>query len=328
MVRDESRGLPRFSVVMAAHDSSEWIGSSMHSALAQTVRDLELVVVDDGSTDDTALRVERLAQDDSRVRLLRQPNQGPAAARNAGFAVARGAYVSTLDSDDLWLPTYLERMEDVLRRNPDAAYAYTDAWVLDAPSGRVRATTEMAYQKPPLPPPRDPDAFLRELLERNFVYNSVTLRRSVLDRVSGYDERLWTGEDWEFWLRIAAAGFRAVRVDGTLAVHRDREGSLSTDVRRMLEGDCEVYRIVAEDWDTCEDVRRVALDRLGRRQRALRDLMEPSLPRRTVLRIRARAASARRVVRNRRLWLGEPPPDVAELLRVVGIAGEPPLRAP
>jgi glycosyltransferase involved in cell wall biosynthesis len=323
VARDESRGLPRFSVVMAAHDSSEWIESSIRSALAQTEHDLELVVVDDGSTDDTAERVERISRDDSRVRLLRQANRGPSAARNAGLAAARGSYVSTLDSDDLWLPTYLERMAAVLERHPDAGFAYTDAWVLDTPTGRVRATTEMAYQRPPLPPPADPDAFLRELLERNFVYNSVTLRRSVLDRVSGYDERLWTGEDWELWLRIVAAGFRAIRVDETLAVHRDRAGSLSTDLRRMVEGDCEVYRIVAEEWDTRDDLRGVAFDRLARRRRALRDLAAPSPARRVVLLLRELAARGARLARRRGLWLDEPPPEVATLLRAVGAAAGP-----
>src|SRR4051794_19536973 len=93
---------------MPAYNTGDFVGMAIGSVLRQTCGDFELIVVDDGSTDDTAERVRRCA--DARVRLIQQTNRGPAAARNTAIRAACGAYVSMLDSDDLWLPSYLESM--------------------------------------------------------------------------------------------------------------------------------------------------------------------------------------------------------------------------
>lgn len=295
---------PSFSVVMAAHDSARTIGAAIASVRLQTRTDWELVVVDDGSRDGTAALAEAVG--DERVRVLRQENRGPAAARNAGLAAARAPLVSMLDSDDLWLPTYLAELGRALDADPDAALAYTDAWVLDDASGRVRRTTEMAYQRPPEPPPADPRAFLRELLRRNFVYNAVTARRDALLAAGGYDERLWIGEDWELWLRLAARGGRCVRAPGPLAVHRERAGSLASDGARLVAGAARVYRVVAEEWDADDELRALA-----------RACARASERRRRAARALAPALRLRRGLRGRSLWYGTPPGDVARLLAAV-----------
>jgi glycosyltransferase involved in cell wall biosynthesis len=250
-----------FTVVMAAHDSARTIQAAIESVRLQTREDWELIVVDDGSSDETAALAS--SSGDDRIRIVTQENRGPAAARNAGVRLARAPLVSMLDSDDLWLPNYLETMARTLDVEQDAALAYTDAWVLDDGTGRVRKTTEMRYQRPPDPPPVSPREFLEELIRRNFVYNSVTAHRDVILALGGYDERLWTGEDWELWLRVAASGRRFVRAPGVLAVHRDHEGSLSSDSERMLMGDREVYRIIEHDWEIDGEIRALA-QALGR----------------------------------------------------------------
>lgn len=298
-----------FGVVMAAHDSARTISEAIESVRLQTRADWELIVVDDGSSDETAAVASAFG--DERIRVVTQENRGPAAARNVGLRLAGTPLVSTLDSDDLWLPSYLETMARVFEIERNADLAYTDAWVLDDITGRVRKTTEMAYQKPPDPPPAAPRAFLEQLIRRNFVYNSVTARRDALLALGGYDERLWTGEDWELWLRMAASGRRCVRAPGILAVHRDHPGTLSSDAERMRAGDREVYRIIERDWEIDQEIKALA--------RALgRSLDERSQRARPLAPAVFTARSLRQVVRRRTLWRRRPPGDVAELLVAAG----------
>jgi glycosyltransferase involved in cell wall biosynthesis len=305
-----SESHPTFSVVMAAYNSALTIGEAIESVRCQTRSDWELIVVDDGSHDRTADVAEAFA--DPRVRIVRTAgNRGPAAARNRGISLAQAPLVCTLDSDDLWLPQYLETMARTLDSNPTAAVACTDAWVLDQTSGRVRKKSAMAFLDPPEPLPEDTDTFLAELLQRNFVYNSVAARRESLQAVGGYDERLWIGEDWELWLRLAAAGFGFVRVPQLLAVYRQRADSLMTSQpERLIEAKCEVYRVVAEDWDASPELRDHAL----------------RLSRASTLRSQRRAAAGallgplfalRKTLRDSRLWHREPPREVAELLLTI-----------
>jgi len=305
-----SESHPTFSVVMAAYNSALTIAEAIESVRCQTRSDWELIVVDDGSHDATPDVAEAFG--DPRVRIVRTAgNRGPAAARNRGISLAQAPLVCTLDSDDLWLPQYLETMARTLDSNPTAAVACTDAWVLDQTTGRVRKKSAMAFLDPPEPLPDDTDTFLAELLQRNFVYNSVAARRESLQAVGGYDERLWIGEDWELWLRLAAAGFRFVRVPQLLAVYRQRADSLMTShPERLIEAKCEVYRVVAEDWDASPELRDHAL----------------RLSRASTLRSQRRAAAGallgplfalRNRLRDSRLWHREPPREVAELLLTI-----------
>jgi GT2 family glycosyltransferase len=293
---------------MAAHDSARTISEAIESVRLQTRADWELIVVDDGSSDDTAAIASAFGDD--RIRVVTQENRGPAAARNLGLRLATTPLLSTLDSDDLWLPPYLETMARVFDIERNADLAYTDAWVLDDMTGRVRKTTEMAYQRPPDPPPAAPRAFLEQLIKRNFVYNSVTARRDALLALGGYDERLWTGEDWELWLRVAASGRRCVRAPGILAVHRDHPGTLSSDAERMRAGDREVYRIIERDWEVDEEIKELARA-LGCSIEERPHRARPLAPAVFV------ARSLRQVVRRWTMWRRKPPSEVAELLVAV-----------
>jgi glycosyltransferase involved in cell wall biosynthesis len=287
---------------MAAHNAARTIRDAIASVRLQTRDDWELIVVDDGSTDDTAAVASAVG--DARVAVVTQDNLGPSAARNTGLRHARAPLACMLDSDDLWLPDYLSVMARTIA-DADVAVAYTDAWVLDEATGRFRKTTEMAYQQPPDPPPSSPRDFFRELVRRNFVYNSVTARRDVLRTLGGYDERLWTSEDWELWLRVAATGGRFARAPKVLAVHRERAGSLSTDAGRMRATAREVYRIIEHEWDADGEVRGLARAQARRQESPWPDRA------RTVL---APLLAARRAVRRRTAWSDDPPTEVAQLL--------------
>jgi glycosyltransferase involved in cell wall biosynthesis len=280
--------------------------------LQQTEQDFEVVVVDDGSTDDT-VECARSFATDPRVRVISQHNKGPSAARNAGVAAARGLYVSMLDADDLWLPEYLEVMGGALDANPDAPFAYTDAWVLDDGTGRIRRASAMFYQRPPRTLP-DARAFFLLLVERNFVYTSVTVRRSILDEVGTYDEDLSTGEDWDLWLRIVGRGLRPVRPPGLLAIHRNHPSSLVNDTSKMTRNICEVYRRIADDPAVDAEARTLARRQLEVWTRNLQNLDDPTL----LVRLRRGAGATKRRALDRWLWPRKRPHAVDLTLRSVG----------
>ena len=216
-----------------------------------------------------------------------------------------------LDSDDLWLPGYLEEMGEVLAREPDAGFAYTDAWVIDDRQ-RVRRTTAMAYQRPPPETMIEPRRMTLLLAERNFVFTAATIRRAVFDEVGGFDERLWNGEDRHLWLRIASAGYRAARVPKVLAIRRQRTDSLTGDAARALQRGMLFFEVVCSEHPD-RAVREVAARERTVWERRLHAIEHPT-PTEWLL---ARAKRIRSSWRARSLWLDEPPATVAETLRSV-----------
>lgn len=308
----------RFSVVIAAYQAAGTVAGAVGSVLAQTRQDFEVIVVDDGSSDDTAKVVEAIAERDERVRVYRQANGGPSAARNRGISAGTGEYVSMLDSDDLWLPDYLAEMGRALDVDPAAGFAYTEAWELNELSDRFLKVTAMAHQNPPsetLPLER----FVSELIQRNFVYNAVTVRRSVLDKVGGYDLAMTHGEDYELWLRIATSGFNAARVPGPLAIKRDSPSSLSDDGAAMADGVRQAYRAVLERHPASPRIRAAAMARLDelresdkRRSRGAGRLLES---------LRRAVADATRRPRARLQQRTVPPPGVAQAFPELGTGG-------
>jgi glycosyltransferase involved in cell wall biosynthesis len=303
---------PTFSVVVAAYNAARTLPASIRSVLAQTRDDFEILVVDDGSTDGTARAVAGI-QDD-RIVYIRQENRGPAAARNAGIQRASGEFVSVLDSDDLWLPTYLETMDCALRAVPEAGLAYTDAWRLDDVTRRIHRRTIMSQQRPPRRPPDDPELLLAALLERNFVYISATVRRSVLDAV-GWFKTFTRTENYELWLRIAASGTRFVNAGKVLAVYRDRPGSRIDDPIAMRRGLAEVYEHVLATYALSETTHMVAERRLLETRQQLADLIANATSSRDFRRV----VGLRRIARRLRLYRLRPPRAV--------VAAFPDLRA-
>jgi GT2 family glycosyltransferase len=250
--QEERSGDAKFSVVIAAYNASATLAETIESVLAQTRADFEVIVVDDGSIDDTAQIAASFATD-GRVKVIEQENGGPSRARNRGIAAASGEFVSTLDSDDLWLPNYLAEMGRALEESPQAGFAYTDAWIYHEPSGRFREATVALQEDHPPAPTLPREELLQALLKHNFVHNSVTSRRAVLEQVGGYDPNLSFGEDYELWLRMLISGFPAVRVPGQLAVFRDHLGSLSKDLTAMAAAPSTVFStLLARDIGSAE----------------------------------------------------------------------------
>jgi glycosyltransferase involved in cell wall biosynthesis len=305
---------PEFSVVMPAYNSEPTIGDAVASVLGQSDRDLELVVVDDGSTDATADLVASFG--DPRIRLFRQENRGAAAARNAAIGAATGRLVAFIDSDDLWLPDFLESMRRRFDEIDGLGLCYTDAWVLDPASGRIGTATAMEWQRPPAEPPDDPAAFLLELLERNFIFTATVVRRSVFDEIGVFDKDLRAAIDYEMWLRIAARGYRIAALPGLHAVYRrDRPGSISSNRAGTFRNLGVVYERFAVDPTLAPEARDLARTRLEVVRRELAALEgATTLDALWRSRLRPLLVRGRNSVLRVDGWRDTPPPEVARLL--------------
>ena len=302
--------MARFSVIVPAFNAERTIGLTIESVLAQSDRDLELIVVDDGSTDETPEVIRSLTAD-PRLSVIRQANQGTAGARNTGIAIARGEYVAFLDNDDLWLPNYVDAVRRAFEARPRAGLAYTDAYSLDDESGRIKRATTMARAHPPPDPPQDPAEFLELLAVDNFILSSATVRRSVLERVGGFDPMLTGVDDYDLWLRILAAGYAAVRTPRPLVIQRDHPGSQSKDSEMMVSNLGQMLAKRAEQDGLPPPVREILSRRVEETGRELA-LLRGELPvRRGLLRLRLLAGGLWRSLTETRRFYDEPPPEVA-----------------
>jgi glycosyltransferase involved in cell wall biosynthesis len=218
---------------MPAYNVAPYIGEAIRSVLAQTFTDLEVVVVDDGSTDETADVVTRLGAGDRRIRLVSQTNRGLAGARNTAMRMARGGVFALLDSDDLWEPEFLTAQMAILARRPEIDIVTGNGWML----GGSRHG-ELAR---PYPDPRPEPDLATILGDERAVFIMSVFRRRVYEVVGCFDENMRTNEDYDYWLRAALSCCRFARNDRPLGHYRIRGDSLSASEMRMLRGILRVY---------------------------------------------------------------------------------------
>ena len=219
---------PMVSIVVPAYNHGQWIAETLTSVLRQTFTDWEAIVVDDGSTDETAQVAAGFAP---RIRYLRQENQGVSAARNRGLALGSGRYVAFLDDDDVWPPDKLELQVRALEAAPQVGMCYgavctmRGEWVGDCSKPTYRGD------------------ILLPLLRRRIRLgpSAVLIRRDVLDDVGGFDTRFSVSADYDLWLRIAAR-FPADYVDKPVLYYRITPGAwhrnldvITTDPLRVLD---------------------------------------------------------------------------------------------
>jgi glycosyltransferase involved in cell wall biosynthesis len=226
--------MPAVSIVMPAYNAAPFIEAAIDSALRQTFTDIEVLVVDDGSTDDTAAIVERMAARDARVRFLRQPNSGVSVARNAALRVARGEFFSLLDSDDLYAPDFLAEQLAIFAARPEVDIVTTNGWYLGGPNDGQLARRS--------PDPRPVPDLASIIGDETAVFIMSVVRRRVYTTIGSFDESICGNEDYDFWLRAAVAGFTFARNDRPLGHYRVRSDSLSACDVRMLNGILKVYR--------------------------------------------------------------------------------------
>jgi glycosyltransferase involved in cell wall biosynthesis len=214
-------GEPHVSIVIPCHNYGRFLPAAVASALEQSHVPLEVIVIDDGSTDSS---YEVALQFAPAVKVLRQPNMGLVAVLNRGLRESAGEYVTFLSADDAFRPAYVERLLAALLRQPGTTYAYSSMEYFGARRGVFRAR------------PFSPAL----LLARNYVNGSALMRRSDALAVGGFDpmfdEIAW--EDWDFWLRLLELGKRGVPVSEPLLFYRQHETASrnpgSRDIRKRL----------------------------------------------------------------------------------------------
>lgn len=188
----------KISVIIPTYNRADLLPRTIRSVLAQTFRGWELLVVDDGSTDDTHRVVASFQHLDARIKYVRQTNSGaPARPKNTGIRHARGEYIAFLDHDDEWFPEKLEKQFRLFKtsKKSNLGLVGCNGWIVDA-SGARTANLVM---------PREGD-YMGELLKRNFfaTSSSVMVKKSVFDRIGMHDERFIMGDDWDMWVRVAS----------------------------------------------------------------------------------------------------------------------------
>lgn len=185
---------PPVSVIIPTYNRSDLVQQAIDSVLAQTLPAFEIIVIDDGSTDDTEQAMRHYG---AQICYVRQENRGESAARNRGIGLARGEYVGFLDSDDFWHPTKLERQLEVLQTDPSTGLVYCQALKIDAAGKRLPGPIFSAEIN-------STPATFENLCRKNlFAPSTVVMRRTLLDKVGGFDEAIQYGEDWDLWLRSA-----------------------------------------------------------------------------------------------------------------------------
>jgi glycosyltransferase involved in cell wall biosynthesis len=213
---------PLVSIVVLCHNYGRFLAEAIESALAQDYPNLELIVVDDGSTDDSLDVARRY---DDRVRVLTQENQGLARTCNRGAREAGGEWFTFLSADDRFAPTYVSELRAALDREPEASFAYSAARLFGAQSGVM---------------PSRPFSAFSLIRGRNYINGSALTRRSAYLDAGGYPEDLGEGafDDWDFWLTMVERGHRGTyRPLPLLEWRRHAEGSKDPTTRGTMEAE-------------------------------------------------------------------------------------------
>lgn len=220
--------MARVSVVIPTYNYANYLLEAVQTVLDQSYDDFELLIVDDGSTDNTGEMTRPLLHD-PRVRYVYQQNRGLAEARNVGIRTTEGEFVAFLDADDLWLERKLERQVEIMDSTPEVGLVYTNILFIDG-EGQILTDRQWAQRRK--------ETMFEDLLFNNVVTGSASssmVRRECFDRVGVFDETLRSLEDLDLWLRIARC-YDFQRVDEPLAKIRHHQLNMQVDVDRMAEG--------------------------------------------------------------------------------------------
>jgi GT2 family glycosyltransferase len=219
---------PRFSIIIPAYQAASFVAEAVESALTQVVAPYEVIVCDDGSTDELT---KALRPYSGGITLLRKEHGGAASARNAAARSASSDFVAFLDADNVFLPEYLEAVGELAAERPDLDILTTDAYLeLD---GRVYGRYYRGKARFVVEDQR------RGIIHQHFIFGNAAIRREALLAVGGYDETV-LAEDTDLFLRMILGGSRVGLVDEPLCVYRIRGGTLSSSLPRSLRSGVDV----------------------------------------------------------------------------------------
>ena len=190
---------PKVSIIIPTYNRADLLPRTIGSVLNQTFRNFELIVVDDGSTDNTREVVKKFEEKDLRVKYIWQENSGgPAKPKNTGIKVAKGKFIAFLDDDDEWLPEKLEKQIKLFRNTSNnLAFVGCNILVIEEEKNKIIKRVKMSnYSK---------GVFFKKLLEGNFIFtsSSVLIKKEVLDKVGFFDTNLKYADDWDLWVRVS-----------------------------------------------------------------------------------------------------------------------------
>ena len=241
---------PLVTVIVPTFNRRRWIGECLDSVLAQTYKNLEVIVVDDGSSDGTAEWI-RSQHSFAGVQLHVQPNQGASVARNNGIALAKGDLIAFIDSDDLLLPTHIETAVGKFAEVPELGLFCCDSMMIDAEGhelfGGKTWHTALAEAKGV-----DVRSGFRKL-EHVFAFSNCfpgfTLRREVFENLGGFDQSIFPADDYDLALRVAGSEYGVFYLHQTLCLRREHDGQLS-GIRNSVKTQVQLIRALERARDT------------------------------------------------------------------------------
>jgi glycosyltransferase involved in cell wall biosynthesis len=223
--------IPAVSVVIATYNYGRFLSEALRSVLAQTFQNFEVIIIDDGSTDDTA-HVAASFLGDPRIRYHRTERQGQPRAKNTGIRLTTGPLIAFLDADDVWLPGKLERQLALFAKNPELGVVYSRRLVMDEEGEQLRYTQPLLYR----------GYVLEQMFLDNFVcFSSAVVRRAVLAHVGLFDESIPMAIDYDLWLRVASC-YHFDFVDEPLVRYRVGHANLSQRAEERLEIAAQIMR--------------------------------------------------------------------------------------
>jgi len=214
------------SVIIPAYNAEKFIEEAIKSAQNQTYKNIEIIVVDDGSTDGTAEIVKKLAKKDKRIRYHHQKNKGVSIARNTAINYSKGQFIALLDQDDIWLPEKIKEQMILFDKNKRLVLVFSNAIFFEEGKGGLYLV--LRKQRPR-------GRIFRDLLKHNFIpCPTAVIKKSVLSQLGeGFDEELRMVEDYDLFLRVAYVG-RVDYIDKPLAKWRRHKGNFTYNHRELL----------------------------------------------------------------------------------------------
>jgi len=235
------------SVIIPAYNAEKYIEETIRSVLAQTHSYLEIIVVDDGSTDKTPKLVETICKDDTRIQLIKQKNSGVSAARNKGFSISNGSYIAYLDADDLWAPNFLELTLLKFSSDISLGLVHSDYQVLN--ENLIRSKKIYSGKE---------GYILDHLLlggEEKYIFGicGVLLKKETIEKVGGFDTDLSNGADHEFYFRVANC-YKIGRVPEVTWYYRYHSNNMHSNIN-LFEKDVLTAYKKADEYGLFKDLR-------------------------------------------------------------------------
>jgi glycosyltransferase involved in cell wall biosynthesis len=214
--------MPLISIIIPIYNGEKTIRETILSVLNQTFTDIEVLVINDGSTDSTLETISNIT--DPRLKVVSFPNAGLSASRNRGIKLASGEFISFIDADDLWTPDKLESQFNALNKTPETGVAYSWTNWIDESGQIIYGGGNHLFSGDVYT-----HLFLGDFIEGG---SNVLIRRSALDEIGGFNETIQYSEDWEMWLRLATK-YEFVSVPKPQILYRISSGSMSSNVLGM-----------------------------------------------------------------------------------------------